>query len=135
MSERPEQWKAAPYFIVPDIKQATDYYQNQLGFTVDDWGTFAMVNRGGVTIMLSELAMGKQYPELINPNRKKDHHAWDVYIWINKQDLKLLHEEFMSNEVNITSEPTERPMYGMMELEVTDPFGYVLCFGQDLEQE
>ena len=131
MSE--EKWKSAPYFIVPDIKKATDYYKDILGFTVDDWGEFAMVNRGGVTIMLNQLKMGQMYPDMINPNRKNDHHAWDAYVWISNQDLEMLYTELKDKGAIISHPPTKKKDYGMYEFEISDPFGYVICFAQDLE--
>jgi len=135
MSENKEKWRSAAYFIVPDIEEATGYYKDKLGFSVDDWGSFAMVNRGGVTIMLNELKMGQKYPEMINPNRKRDHHAWDCYIWIYDQDLDTLYDELKGNGAIISHKPVKKSDYGMYELEVEDPFGYIICFGQDMFEE
>lgn len=130
-----DRWRSAAYFTVPDIKQATDYYRDKLGFSVDDWGDFAMVNRSGVTIMLNQLKLGQRYPELINPNRKSDHHAWDCYIWIHDYNLDELYSELQERGAIIVHEPVKKPMYGMYELEVEDPFGYIICFAQDLDDQ
>ncbi|MCY3413118.1 MAG: VOC family protein [Candidatus Heimdallarchaeota archaeon] len=131
-----EQWNTAPYLFVSDIQQAANYYKEKLGFSFSQyWGdppSFVMMYRGGITIMLSLLPLSDKYPDMLQPNRKRDHHAWDAYIWIGKQDIEALYQEFVNNGVTIASKPTKKDYYGMYEMEVMDPFGYVLCFAQDI---
>jgi hypothetical protein len=53
------EWTIAPYFIVDDVVATANYYRDKLGFDYERfWGdppNFCMVNRSGITIMLSQL--------------------------------------------------------------------------------
>lgn len=132
-------WRIAPNFFVPDIVKAAEYYRDQLGFKFEQyWGEppeFVMVNRGGSVIMLILLPLADKYPDMLQPNRKRDHHAWDAYIWIGEESLDELHQEFVAKGARIVSPPTKKEYYGMIEFEVMDPFGYVICFAQDLNEK
>jgi len=132
------EWSVAPYFHVPDIHQAVEYYQDKLGFTYSQlWGdppNFVMMRREGAVIMISSIPLAEKYPELLSPNRKVDHHAWDAYIWIGTADIHELYNELKGKGAIISHEPMKKEYYGMYELEVEDPWGYVICFGQNLEE-
>ena len=59
------------------------------------------------------------------PNRDRVGGLWDVYIWV--QDLKPILQHFEAHGVAY-SEPEEMS-YGCTEIVVTDPDGYLICFG------
>ena len=124
-------WGIAPYFIVDDVAASADYYRDKLGFRYERlWGdppAFCMVMRGGIVIMLSQIA-GAGGPR---PNRlaDPDGEAWDAYIWID--DADALHTEFASKGVTIARVPCDQP-YGCRDFEVQDCNGYRLCFGHDI---
>jgi hypothetical protein len=56
--------------------------------------------------------------------------AWTVYIWVN--DLSALHQELQSKEAKVIRGP-EEAFYHTREIEIEDCSGYVLCFGQNIE--
>lgn len=123
----------AALFVVKDVVASAEYYRDRLGFTFNQyWGDppcFVMVQREGMTFMLQT----EEKPgEGVQPNHLRQPHAWDAYIWAN--DGQALLEEFRANGANIIREP-ETTFYGMVEFEVQDPDGYVICFGQDAEEE
>lgn len=126
-------WGIAPYFIVDDVTVSADYYRDKLGFRYERlWGdppAFCMVIRGGIVIMLSQIA-GAGGPR---PNRlaDPDGEAWDAYIWVD--DADALHAEFASRGVTIVRAPCDQP-YGCRDFEVEDCNGYRLCFGHNTEQ-
>jgi hypothetical protein len=78
-------WAIAPYFLVPDVVTAANYYRDKLGFTYERfWGdppAFCMVKRGGIIIMLSHIegAGGARPNSLVDPDRS----AWDAYVWVD----------------------------------------------------
>ena len=86
-----------------------------------------MVNRSGITIMLSELG-GRGAPQ---PNRLVDPEgeAWDAYIWT--QDADALRSEFGSKGVKIARDICDQ-RYGMRDFDIQDCNGYRLCFGHDI---
>ena len=126
-----ERWGIAPYFFVPDVVAAANFYRDKLGFTYDRfWGDppgFCMVRRGGVTVMLSQV----DDPAAVRPNHVAEGgDAWDAYVWV--EDADALYAEFTGKGVTITR-PICDQAYGCRDFDVEDGNGYRLCFGTDLE--
>ena len=122
----------APYFLVDDVVATANYYRDTLGFQYERfWGdppAFCMVRRGGVVIMLSQLAA----KGLLRPNSRADPdaEAWDAYVWVD--DADALHAEFAAAGAAIVRGLCDQP-YGCRDFDVEDCNGYRLCFGQSLE--
>lgn len=123
-------WGIAPYFLVPDVVVAANYYRDQLGFQFDRlWNeppSFCMVERGGVTIMLAQV----EAPGAVRPNRRASDEGedWDAYIWV--EDADALYREFKGRGVTITRDICDQP-YGCRDFDVEDCNGYRLCFGHN----
>jgi uncharacterized glyoxalase superfamily protein PhnB len=120
----------APYLIVDDIFQATEFYRDKLGFQFDRiWGEppqFAIVHRDEVHIMLKRIGA----PGQVRPNHRINPDAcWDAYIWVKNADA--LYAELRARGVKITREICDTE-YGCRDFEVEDNSGYILCFGQNL---
>lgn len=128
---RAERWSVAPYFLVPDVVAAAEYYRGTLGFTFDRfWGeppSFCMVQRGGVVIMLAQIEDGAQ----VRPNNLvgREGGAWDAYLWV--ADADALHGEFLAKGATIARGLCDQE-YGCRDFDVLDCNGYRLCFGQNL---
>jgi uncharacterized glyoxalase superfamily protein PhnB len=125
-------WSVAPYFLVPDVVLAADYYRDKLGFSYDRfWGEppcFCMVRRHGVVVMLSQTPNSAS----VKPNGIAEaNDAWDAYIWV--EDADALHAEFLSRGANIARGLCDQE-YGCRDFDVLDLNGYRLCFGQDLHR-
>ena len=123
----------APYFIVDDIFQSTEFYRDKLGFEFNRiWGEppqFAIVHRDGAHIMLKSIGS----PGHTHPNCRVDPDAcWDAYIWV--KDANALYEELRSRGVTITREIEDEP-YGCRDFNIADNSGYILCFGQDITSQ
>jgi uncharacterized glyoxalase superfamily protein PhnB len=126
MTARADLLRAAPYFPVPDVIAAGEYYRTVLGFEREYVGgdppIFAIYARNGWPIMFRRV----DRPELICPNERQGG-AWDVYFWVN--DLMQLHAELMRAGATEVYGPTVQP-YGFTEFAVRDLNGYILGFGQ-----
>ena len=128
MTDTKQRWRVAPYFIVDDVIATVNFYRDRLGFSYERfWGEppcFAMVNRSGITIMLSQL----EKSGLMRPNSVADPEksAWDAYIWVD--DADALYEEFKGKGVKITREICDQP-YHCRDFDIQDCNGYTLCFG------
>ena len=126
-----ERWFIAPYFFVPDVVAAANFYRDTLGFDYERfWGEpprFCMVQRGGVVIMLSQI----ENRALVRPNSAADREggAWDAYIWV--ADADALHAEFVAKGATIARGLCDQD-YGCRDFDVLDLNGYRLCFGQNL---
>lgn len=124
-------WSIAPYFHVADVVASANYYRDKLGFAYGRfWGeppAFCMVERRGIVIMLSQIAI----PDAARPNRLTDPEgeAWDAYVWVD--DADALFAEFKSRGVTISRPICDQP-YGCRDFDIEDCNGYRLCFGHNL---
>jgi catechol 2,3-dioxygenase-like lactoylglutathione lyase family enzyme len=123
---RPKVCATTPLFVVSDLQRAVEF-AGRLGFVEPAvWGEppcFAMLNRDGFDLMLS-LA---QKPEQVRPNGPDG--VWDLAIAV--VDIEAEKAALEAAGVTIVRQP-ERTFYDMIELEVLDPDGYRICFGQDV---
>src|SRR5260221_6647869 len=126
MSMRPKALATTPLFVVADLQRSMAFYE-KLGFGEPGvWGEppcFAMANRNGFDVMLSVA----EDPAHIRPNGPNK--LWDLYIKV--ADLAAEKEVLEAAGVAIIRSPS-KTAYGMLEMEVVDPDGYRVWFGQDL---
>jgi catechol 2,3-dioxygenase-like lactoylglutathione lyase family enzyme len=117
----------APVLLVPEVQEALDWYRDKLGFDVETWepapATYGYARRDGCNIHVSHGEAPRPNSEIVQPD------LFDVYLWTD--DVEALHREFTASGANVLHEPMERP-WGMREIRVEDPFGYILAFGEPL---
>jgi catechol 2,3-dioxygenase-like lactoylglutathione lyase family enzyme len=117
----------APVLVVPEVQQALDWYRDKLGFDVENWApapaTYGYARRDGCDIHLAHGETARPNHEVVQPD------LFDVYLWTD--DVEALHAEFGASGADVLHEPIERP-WGMREIRVQDPFGYILAFGEPL---
>lgn len=118
----------AAILVVEDIHRSVAFYRDQLGFDVAEiWGdppSFAIADTPRASIMLKQaIHPDKTSTPVTNTTRVGG--LWDAYIWV--RDLKpiLAH---LATTGTPHSEPEEMP-HGCTEIVVTDPDGYLICFG------
>lgn len=115
---------AAPVLLVADIRAAVSFYQEKLGFVVDqihgEPPSFAMANAGETTIMLKQAKSGPC------PNSQSLAGFWDVYLWV--RDINAVAESLVRRDVAIIRGP-EMTSHGCEELDIRDPDGHVIVFG------
>jgi predicted lactoylglutathione lyase len=95
---------AVPEIPVSDIDKAADYYENNLGFTLD-WGGedggIAGISRGHCRMFLTNPAFRKPYGN-----------TGPVLIWLNlnsKDEVNELYELWKGSQARIVSQPEEKP--------------------------
>jgi catechol 2,3-dioxygenase-like lactoylglutathione lyase family enzyme len=54
---------------------------------------------------------------------------FDAYFWVD--DVEALHEELRGRGADLLHGPVDQP-YGLRDIGVRDPDGYILAFGQQL---
>ncbi len=116
--------RAAPQFLVRNLRDAIAFYEDRLGFTTDFvYGDFyASVSRDGAPIHL------KCAPRLDaeRAHRKSGEHL-DAFLDIS--GVRALHDELVGRGAPITQPLGERP-WGTLDFQVEDPDGYILCFSE-----
>jgi catechol 2,3-dioxygenase-like lactoylglutathione lyase family enzyme len=120
----------ATVLLVDDVARALDYYRDQLGFEGRAWEVnpshYAYVSRGGCHVHFACFHDAGPRPnsETVPPD------MFDLYIYVD--DLEALHEELKARGADILSAPHDTE-YGLREIRVRDPHGYILAFGNTPE--
>ena len=126
MTGRAKLTSSTPLFVVSGLTRSVEFYVQELAFQDPSlWGEppcFGLIHRDGVEIMLS-LA---EAPAHVTPNGPNG--IWDAYF--RTADIVGEHEALVTAGVAIARLP-ERTVYNMIEMEIVDPDGYRICFGQD----
>ena len=117
---------ATPVLKTGDYPRARAFYSDRLGFSVVEEGgdpaRFGIFRRGGAMVFVD----GWNGPP---PNTGT---GWDAYVHV--QGLDVLCDELSAAGVEIMRGPVETE-YRMREIDVRDPDGNIICFGQDLDPQ
>ena len=117
--------RSAPVLQVRDVVVSEAFYGGKLGFRSNGfWGEppcFCIVGRDAVTLFLDQAR---------EPGDLPVNQYWAAYMYVD--DVDALHAELRAKGVEILRGP-EDTGYGCRELDVRDPDGHVIGFGQDLE--
>ena len=116
--------RCVPVLRVADARRSSAFYGDRLGFALD-WQhqlepglpLFVSVSRDGVTLFLSE------HPES----------APGALVYFRVDDVGTLAAELLRRDAVIDAGPVDRP-WGMRELDVVDPDGNRLRFGQAIAE-
>ena len=117
--------------ICKDVQAAIDFYCDVLDFSVtgrmDDVGKsgWASLERGHVSIMLAS-------PSYIPEPRKTDGRLSEVLFYFYTEDVVELRQNIVSKGYPVSDFAVR--FYQMKEIELTDPEGHVLIFGQDTDE-
>jgi len=116
--------RSMPVLIVTNIDKSVDFYENGLGFsTAGKW-----VKQDGTPdfaiVVLDNITLALQSGEPV-----KHQAPWCAYLYVT--DIEAYGAEITGKGVVLTREITDQ-FYGCRDLEIKDPDGNILCFGQDL---
>jgi uncharacterized glyoxalase superfamily protein PhnB len=120
----------APVLLVTDVRVAAEYYRDRLGFEVSLYDRipdhYAYAERDGCHVHFARFDGAPPRPnvEVVPPD------MFDVYFWV--EDIDAFHEEVAGKGADVILPPTDQG-YGLREIRVRDPFGYILAFGKAVE--
>lgn len=118
----------APFLVVPDVGATLAYYRDVLGFDVRPYehapDTNGTATRDGCTIFFNHGERAQPNADVVPPD------LFDVYLWTD--DVRALCAELRGRGADLVHDPIERP-WGMLEIRVRDPNGYVLGFGEPIQ--
>jgi len=116
--------RSMPVLAVTDVDKTAEFFVSGLGFTLagkwtedDGVHTFAIVR-------LDDITVGMQVVETVPPVG-----PWSAYFYV--EDIDAFAEQIQSNGVVLERDVMDR-FYGSRDLDVKDPDGNLLCFGQDV---
>jgi glyoxylase I family protein len=121
---------STPLIQVFDMPTAVAFYRDVLGFTVVqqsspgddfDWGLLVL---GGAELMLNTAYEKEGRPQAPDPARVAAHS--DTALYLGCQDVDGAYAYLRARGVD-ADEPKVAP-YGMKQLYLKDPDGYVICF-------
>lgn len=121
-----------PLIQVFDMPASMAFYRDLLGFTLVsrsqpgdgdafDWG---LLRLGGATLMLNTAFEEDSRPPALEPSRQAAHA--DTTLYFECPDVDDAYAYLREKGVRVS--PPKTAPYGMRQLYVTDPDGYVLCF-------
>ena len=116
--------RAMPVLAVADVGAALRFYRDKLGFTVNGaWPdaadpNFAIMGLGTITVALD----GEAAPW-------EPRGGWTAYLYVD--DVDAYYAALVERGVEIARVP-EDMFYGCRDMDVRDPDGNLLGFGQDL---
>ena len=116
--------RSMPILQSTDVDASIDFYTVGLGFSLagvwknDDGGTdFAIVQ-------LDSITLGLQRADDVQASEN-----WAAYLYV--ADIAAYRDQIQANAVRL-SRDLESKFYGCQDLDVRDPDGNILCFGQDI---
>ncbi len=124
-----------PLFEVYDMHKSVAFYRDVLGFEVvskyepDGHFYWAMLKLGDATIMLNGRYEDDTRPPQPDPRRTPGHADTELYFGCPNVDEAYTH--LVSKGCKVAK--PEVTHYGMKELFISDPDGFVLCFQQRVQ--
>ena len=121
----PKMQRSMPVLEVADVVKSAAFYTDMLGLSAGPfWGDppcFCIVGRDTVTIALDQSRDAGRAPQ---------NQYWAAYVYVD--DVDALAEELRAKGVEILRGPEDQE-YGCREIDVKDPDGHIIGFGQDLQ--
>jgi catechol 2,3-dioxygenase-like lactoylglutathione lyase family enzyme len=120
----------ATVLLVDDVRRALDYYRDKLGFEVSEYEAnpehygFAERDNCGVHFAHFEGAPPRPNVEVVPPD------MFDIHVAV--EDVDALHKELVERGADLLQGPVDQA-YGVREIRVRDPHGYILAFGKVLQ--
>jgi catechol 2,3-dioxygenase-like lactoylglutathione lyase family enzyme len=121
----------APLLSVFDMPASIHFYCDKLGFQIAgsdqkpapdfDW---VLLRLNGVEVMLNTAYEKPERPATRDPVRIAAHE--DVCLYFSSPDVDAVYAHLKA--VDVKCNPPRVAPYGMKQLYVTDPDGYMLCF-------
>jgi catechol 2,3-dioxygenase-like lactoylglutathione lyase family enzyme len=120
----------ATVLLVEDVRRATDYYRDALGFDVELYDRipehYGYAQRDGCHVHFARFDSVAPRPnsDVVPPD------MFDAYFWVD--DVDRLYADVVERGAEVVHGPLDQG-YGQREFRVRDPEGYILAFGQPLD--
>jgi catechol 2,3-dioxygenase-like lactoylglutathione lyase family enzyme len=117
----------AVVLLVAEVARSTEYYRDALGFETSRWEVnpehYGYASRDGCHLHFARFEGARPRPN----HEEAPPDMFDAYFWVD--DVDALHEELVGRGADLLHGPVEQE-YGLREIRVRDPDGYILAFGR-----
>ena len=120
----------ATVLLVEDVARSLEYYRDKLGFDISHYEKlpehYGYASRDHCHVHFARFDGVKPRPnaEVAPPD------MFDIYFWV--EDPDAFHAEVGERGADVIQRPVDQG-YGLRDLRVRDPDGYILAFGKILE--
>lgn len=124
----------APLLAVFDMPAALKFYCDILGFqmvSTSPGRQWVMLNLNGVVVMLNTAYDEGERPPEVDQTRVAAHEDTSLYFGCSNVDA--IYEHLRAHGTNV--KPPRVVPYGMKQVYVNDPDGYLLCFQHKAEHQ
>jgi catechol 2,3-dioxygenase-like lactoylglutathione lyase family enzyme len=119
----------ATVLLVEDVGRSVSYYRDALGFETHAWEVnpehYGYAERDACHLHFARFEGARARPN----HEEAPPDMFDAYFWVD--DVEALHEELRGRGADLLHGPVDQP-YGLRDIRVRDPDGYILAFGQQL---
>ena len=115
---------SVPVLRVRDVGETVAWYRRHLGFSAEPFPErapheFAIIEKDGVQLLVRRGGDTRR-------SAADQHTGWDLYLWADGVDFARLEASLSEHEMVRPRTPMGS---SLVELEIRDPDGYVLCIG------
>jgi catechol 2,3-dioxygenase-like lactoylglutathione lyase family enzyme len=120
----------ATVLLVEDVQRALEYYRDRLGFEISEYDRlpehYGYASRDGCHVHFArfEGVHPRANHEVAPPD------MFDIYFYV--EDVDAFHAELVGRGADLLHGPVDQG-YGLREVRVRDPHGYILAFGKVLD--
>jgi predicted enzyme related to lactoylglutathione lyase len=119
----------ATVLLVDDVQRALEYYRDRLRFEISEYDRlpehYGYASRDGCHVHFARFEGVRPRPN----NEVAPPDMFDVYIYV--EDVDAFHSELVERGADLLHGPVDQG-YGLREVRVRDPHGYILAFGKIL---
>jgi catechol 2,3-dioxygenase-like lactoylglutathione lyase family enzyme len=119
----------ATVLLVEDVGRSLEHYRDKLGFDVSSFEAnpehYGHASRGGCHVHFARFEGAAPRPNSIAAPPD----MFDLYVYVD--DVEAAYEEFVARGAEVLHGPVDQG-YGLREIRVRDPHGYILAFGKVL---
>jgi uncharacterized glyoxalase superfamily protein PhnB len=115
--------KATAVLRVENVERTIEWYKTHLGFESDPFPDkppyeFAMIFNLLATLMVRRHAGYRRSP---------DWKSWDLYLNLSDESVREYHAKM--KDAGLVVRDLQRMPYGMIEFDIADPDGHIICLG------
>jgi predicted enzyme related to lactoylglutathione lyase len=121
----------ATVLLVDDVGRALEYYRDRLGFDISHYDKlpdhYGYASRDDCHVHFASFHGVGPRPnvEVVPPD------MFDIYFWV--EDPDAFHAEVVERGADVIQGPVDQG-YGLRDIRVRDPHGYILAFGKVLDR-